>query len=108
METQCSPTTAGQASVRVAACPLQVTYPLDTLRLRIAVDPQMRSIRGASLALFKEGSYNAFFRGLGASLVGEKGVSQRQLGSQHKPLWRHTAARQRQPAAECRSALVLS
>eukprot|EP00891_Asterochloris_glomerata_P001559 jgi/Astpho2/1559/e_gw1.00026.53.1_t len=47
-----------------------VTYPLDTLRLRIAVDPQMRSIRGASIALFREGSYNAFFRGLGASLVG--------------------------------------
>ncbi|KAL3138930.1 hypothetical protein ABBQ32_005745 [Trebouxia sp. C0010 RCD-2024] len=47
-----------------------VTYPLDTLRLRIAVDPSMRSIRGASAALFREGSYNAFFRGLTASLIG--------------------------------------
>ena len=49
---------------------MQVTYPLDTLRLRIAVDPGMRGIRGASTALFKEGSYNAFFRGLTASLIG--------------------------------------
>ena len=49
---------------------MQVTYPLDTLRLRIAVDPSMRGIRGASTALFREGSYNAFFRGLTASLIG--------------------------------------
>ena len=48
----------------------QVTYPLDTLRLRIAVDPSMRGIRGASTALFREGSYSAFFRGLTASLIG--------------------------------------
>lgn len=65
----------------MAVFPLQVTYPLDTLRLRIAVDPQMRSIRGASIALFREGSYNAFFRGLGASLVGEKSWSQCLVGS---------------------------
>lgn len=49
---------------------VQVTYPLDTLRLRIAVDPSMRGIRGASTALFREGSYSAFFRGLTASLIG--------------------------------------
>lgn len=49
---------------------VQVTYPLDTLRLRIAVDPSMRGIRGASKALFREGSYSAFFRGLTASLIG--------------------------------------
>jgi len=49
---------------------VQVTYPLDTLRLRIAVDPSMRGIRGASAALFREGSYSAFFRGLTASLIG--------------------------------------
>lgn len=48
----------------------QATYPLDTLRLRIAVDPGVRSIRGASAALLREGSYSAFFRGLTASLVG--------------------------------------
>ena len=90
----------------MAVCPLQVTYPLDTLRLRIAVDPQMRSIRGASLALLKEGSYNAFFRGLGASLVGEKSLRQCQMGSQHKRLWQRTAARQHRLAAKGKSALV--
>lgn len=51
---------------------LQVTYPLDTLRLRIAVDPGVRSISSASSALLREGSYSAFFRGLGASLVGKQ------------------------------------
>ena len=49
----------------------QVTYPLDTLRLRLAVDPAARSLRGAALALLREGSYAAFFRGLGASMLGE-------------------------------------
>lgn len=48
----------------------QVTYPLDTLRLRLAVDPAVRSLRGAALALLREGSYAAFFRGLGASMLG--------------------------------------
>jgi len=48
----------------------QVTYPLDTLRLRLAVDPAARSLRGAALALLREGSYAAFFRGLGASMLG--------------------------------------
>ncbi|KAK9836298.1 hypothetical protein WJX81_003355 [Elliptochloris bilobata] len=47
-----------------------VTYPLDTLRLRLAVDPAVRSLRGAALALLREGSYAAFFRGLGASMLG--------------------------------------
>jgi solute carrier family 25 phosphate transporter 23/24/25/41 len=47
-----------------------VTYPLDTLRLRLAVDPRTRSLQGATAALFREGSYQAFFRGLGWSLVG--------------------------------------
>ena len=51
-------------------CPGQVTYPLDTLRLRLAVDPAARSLRGAALALLREGSYPAFFRGLGASMLG--------------------------------------
>ena len=54
---------------------MQATYPLDTLRLRIAVDPGVRSIRGASAALLSEGSYSAFFRGLTASLVGRQAVS---------------------------------
>lgn len=50
---------------------VQVTYPLDTLRLRMAVDPTTRSVVGAAGVLLREGSYQAFFRGLGASLVGE-------------------------------------
>lgn len=48
----------------------QMTYPLDTLRLRLAVDPASRSIRGAARALMREGSHGAFFRGLGASMIG--------------------------------------
>ncbi|KAK9815602.1 hypothetical protein WJX72_006584 [[Myrmecia] bisecta] len=47
-----------------------VTYPLDTLRLRLAVDPASRSIASASMAIIREGGKGAFFRGLGASLVG--------------------------------------
>ena len=39
---------------------LQVTYPLDTLRLRLAVDPAARSISGTARALMREGSHGAF------------------------------------------------
>ncbi|EIE27780.1 mitochondrial carrier, partial [Coccomyxa subellipsoidea C-169] len=46
------------------------TYPLDTLRLRLAVDPASRSVAGAAAALMREGSHRAFFRGLGASMLG--------------------------------------
>lgn len=49
---------------------LQATYPLDTLRLRLAVDPASRSVAGAAAALMREGSHRAFFRGLGASMLG--------------------------------------
>lgn len=48
----------------------QATYPLDTLRLRLAVDPASRSVMGAARALMREGSHRAFFRGLGASMLG--------------------------------------
>ncbi len=34
------------------------------------MDPAARSLRGAALALLREGSYAAFFRGLGASMLG--------------------------------------
>lgn len=53
-------------------CDAQVTYPLDTLRLRLAVDPAARSLKGASRVLFREGSYQAYFRGLGPSLIGDR------------------------------------
>ena len=49
---------------------MQGTYPLDTLRLRLAVDPGSRSMRGAAAALLREGSRGAFFRGLGTGLAG--------------------------------------
>ena len=48
----------------------QGTYPLDTVRLRMAVDPGARSMRGAAAALMREGSQGAFFRGLGTSMAG--------------------------------------
>ena len=47
-----------------------LTHPLDTLRLRIAVDPKCRSLVGAIAILAKEGGLPAFYRGLGASMAG--------------------------------------
>ncbi|KAL4856149.1 putative envelope ADP [Chlorella vulgaris] len=47
-----------------------LTYPLDTLRLRLAVDPKLRGVGGAITVLLKEGSGAAFYRGLGASMLG--------------------------------------
>lgn len=47
-----------------------LTHPLDTLRLRIAVDPACRTIGGAVAVLLREGSGAAFYRGLGASMLG--------------------------------------
>ncbi|GAB4824186.1 hypothetical protein N2152v2_011232 [Parachlorella kessleri] len=47
-----------------------LTYPLDMLRFRIAVDPSCRTISGAVATLLKEGRGAAFYRGLGASLLG--------------------------------------
>jgi hypothetical protein len=50
---------------------MQATYPLDTMRLRMAVDPKVNTMRAAAAVLMREGSYGAFFRGLSASLIGE-------------------------------------
>ena len=49
---------------------MQGTYPLDTLRLRLAVDPGSITMRGAAATLLREGSQGAFFRGLGTGLAG--------------------------------------
>lgn len=46
------------------------TYPLDTLRLRLAVDPSVHSVRDATRALYQEGGVAAFFRGLGPAMTG--------------------------------------
>eukprot|EP00892_Ulva_mutabilis_P001045 jgi/Ulvmu1/10941/UM007_0120.1 len=47
-----------------------VTYPLDSLRLRLAVDPAATSIPVAIRALVREGGARAFYRGLGPALCG--------------------------------------
>ena len=47
-----------------------LTHPLDTLRLRIAVDPKCKTLLGAVAILAKEGGLPAFYRGLGASMAG--------------------------------------
>lgn len=49
---------------------MQLTHPLDTLRLRIAVDPKCKNLLGAVAILAKEGGIPAFYRGLWASMAG--------------------------------------
>lgn len=47
------------------------TYPLDSIRLRLAVDPSIRGMAGACKALVAEGGMRAFYRGVGTSMFGE-------------------------------------
>lgn len=59
---------AGAAAGMVATL---VTHPLDTLRLRMAVDPAAKTLPTAMKLLASEGGgARAFYRGLGASIVG--------------------------------------
>lgn len=58
-----------------------LTHPLDTLRLRIAVDPSAATLPGAVRVLLKEGSGAAFYRGLGASMIGIAPYMALELGS---------------------------
>lgn len=111
-------------SRRVRRLPIQATYPLDTLRLRLAVDPAARSVRGAARALMREGSHGAFFRGLGASMLGAragpaaqpwKGFTSCASSSQEAFLFRclwnncmYCAAHGRHGALTCLSALHLT
>jgi solute carrier family 25 phosphate transporter 23/24/25/41 len=46
------------------------THPLDTLRLRMAVDPAATTVAKGVAALAKEGGAKAFYRGLAASVAG--------------------------------------
>ena len=49
---------------------LQVTYPLDTLRLRLAVDPAVKSIPAAVTTIIREGGLRAMYRGIGPAMLG--------------------------------------
>ncbi|KAL3687959.1 hypothetical protein R1sor_014268 [Riccia sorocarpa] len=47
-----------------------VTYPLDVLRLRMAIDPAAKSMGQVALSIMKEEGFASFYRGLGPSLLG--------------------------------------
>jgi solute carrier family 25 (mitochondrial phosphate transporter), member 23/24/25/41 len=47
-----------------------LTYPLDTLRLRMAVDPACLSVRGTLVTLWREGGMTALYRGCVPALFG--------------------------------------
>jgi solute carrier family 25 (mitochondrial phosphate transporter), member 23/24/25/41 len=49
---------------------MQVTYPLDTLRMRLALDPALCSVPRAVATLWREGGPAAFYRGLRPAMVG--------------------------------------
>ncbi|KVH94845.1 Mitochondrial carrier domain-containing protein [Cynara cardunculus var. scolymus] len=48
----------------------QVTYPLDVLRLRLAVDPGYQTMTDVFVKMLKEEGLGSFYRGLGPSLIG--------------------------------------
>ncbi|OWM81726.1 probable envelope ADP,ATP carrier protein, chloroplastic [Punica granatum] len=47
-----------------------ITYPLDVLRLRLAVEPGYRSMSQVALNMLKEEGVASFYNGLGPSLIG--------------------------------------
>ncbi|KAI3677520.1 hypothetical protein L6452_36784 [Arctium lappa] len=47
-----------------------VTYPLDVLRLRLAVDPGYQTMTDVFVKMVKEEGLGSFYRGLGPSLIG--------------------------------------
>ncbi|GJZ12027.1 probable envelope ADP,ATP carrier protein, chloroplastic [Tanacetum coccineum] len=47
-----------------------VTYPLDVIRLHLAVDPAYQTMTDACLKMLKEEGLGSFYRGLGPSLIG--------------------------------------
>ncbi|KAF9680036.1 hypothetical protein SADUNF_Sadunf06G0078300 [Salix dunnii] len=48
----------------------EVTYPLDVLRLRLAVDPGFRTMSEVALTMLREEGVASFYYGLGPSLLG--------------------------------------
>ncbi|XP_021289331.1 probable envelope ADP,ATP carrier protein, chloroplastic [Herrania umbratica] len=47
-----------------------ITYPLDVLRLRLAVEPGYRTMSEVALTMFREEGFASFYYGLGPSLLG--------------------------------------
>ncbi|GAU47793.1 hypothetical protein TSUD_263240, partial [Trifolium subterraneum] len=47
-----------------------ITYPLDVLRLRLAVEPGCRTMTEVALSMVKEEGFASFYYGLGPSLIG--------------------------------------
>ncbi|CAJ1948778.1 unnamed protein product [Sphenostylis stenocarpa] len=47
-----------------------ITYPLDVLRLRLAVEPGYRTMSEVALSMLKEEGFASFYYGLGPSLIG--------------------------------------
>jgi len=47
-----------------------VTYPLDVLRLRLAVDPACKTMSQVAINMMREEGLGSFYRGLGPSLIG--------------------------------------
>lgn len=47
-----------------------VTYPLDVLRLRLAVDPACKTMSQVAINMMREEGFASFYRGLGPSLIG--------------------------------------
>ncbi|XP_073275041.1 probable envelope ADP,ATP carrier protein, chloroplastic isoform X1 [Primulina huaijiensis] len=47
-----------------------VTYPLDVLRLRLAVEPGYKTMTEVSLNMIREEGFASFYNGLGPSLIG--------------------------------------
>lgn len=48
----------------------QVTYPLDVLRLRLAVDPGYKTMTEVAVNMLREEGFASFYNGLGPSLIG--------------------------------------
>eukprot|EP00951_Prasinocladus_malaysianus_P011704 scaffold86717_cov49-Prasinocladus_malaysianus.AAC.1 len=47
------------------------TYPLDSIRLRLAVDPNVNGIGAAARVLIAEGGIGGLYRGIGTAMIGE-------------------------------------
>jgi len=58
------------AAGAAAACTATlVTYPLDIIRLRLSIDPNMKSMSQVASSILREEGPRAFFKGLGATCI---------------------------------------